>query len=367
MNTLYYFNPISVLRLSKEQDIANWGKMYNYINPNSSLVDRAEVFKQPVNVSLYHRCQIPPAQAQSLTYKDCCDLRAKQLWDKSNELQKSLGLMWSGGIDSTLMVVSFLENYPLPELKDKIKIITSEEAVIENREFYYNYILPNFELVNAEHLPWLYDGRYILVDGELNDQLFGPGMIRVYVLDHPDAFTRPISRDAIYNYINKKIGDTYISKILVDAVFESSEAYGFQLERDVDWFWWWNFCFKWQSTWFIKLTLCAPKLRYMLTEKFVEDYVPHFFDTPEFQLWSINNPQVRTLTKWTDHKWEAKIQIYNFDKNEEYLNTKVKRGSLKTIFNQRLLFEAIGTDFNIIEKINPTDWYVPDTKFSKGE
>jgi hypothetical protein len=136
-----------------------------------------------------------------------------------------------------------------------------------------------------------------------------------------------------------------------------------KLEKDIDWFWWWNFCFKWQSTWFIKLTLCAPKLRVNLTESYINDYTPHFFDSTQFQLWSINNPQVRILNKWTDHKYQAKLEIYNFDKNKNYLENKVKRGSLKTIFNQRLLFEGIDSDFNVINKINPDQWYTPNNIF----
>ena len=357
MTSLHYFNPISTIRLSNKPDVKSWSKIYKLINPNSSLIDRAETFKQPVTASLYSGCQLPPIQVQNLSYKDCCDIRVKELWNTSSRLGKPLGLMWSGGIDSTRMLVAFLENFSMAELKDRIKIITSEEAVIENSEFYWKYILPNFELVNAEHLPWLYDKSMILIDGEMNDQLFGPGMIRVYMLEHPDAFTRPLSRDILCKYVNKRLDDEHVSELLVDAILTSSESYGIKLEKDIDWFWWWNFCFKWQSTWFIKLTLCTPKLRVNLTEQYIKDYTPHFFDSIQFQLWSINNPQVRILKKWTDHKYQAKLEIYDFDKNKNYLETKVKRGSLKTIFNQRLLFEGIDSKFNIIEKIDPDLWY----------
>lgn len=365
MSSLFFANSISISRLSSRTDIANWNKIFKLVTANSSIVDRAGTFKQPVNIGLYSGCQLPVLQHQSLTYRDCCDLRTKELWNHSNALQKPLGLLWSGGIDSTLMIVNFLENYNLSEAKDKIKIITSEEAVIENTQFYRDHILPNFELVNAEKLPWLYDKECILVDGEMNDQLFGPGMIRTYMLKHPDAFTRPISKSNILNYVEHEIGDQFVAEILVDAVISSSETYGIRLEKDIDWFWWWNFCFKWQSTWFVKLTLCAPRFWHNINENFIKDYMFHYFDTFEFQLWCINNPEARVLKKWTDHKLLAKQEIFNFDKNEVYLNTKVKRGSLKTLFNQRILFEGIDNNFKIIEKINPEDWYIPGTLFNK--
>ena len=172
--------------------------------------------------------------------------------------------------------------------------------------------------------------------------------------------TTGFQAELTHEEIAKEMG---ISRAYVSHLEKSSESYGIRLEKDIDWFWWWNFCFKWQSTWFIKLTLCAPRLRANLTEDYIRDYTPHFFDSIQFQLWSINNPQVRVLKKWTEHKHQAKLEIYNFDKNKNYLETKVKRGSLKTIFNQRLLFEGIDSNFNIIDKITPDHWYNPDNIF----
>ena len=365
--TFYYsFRPGQTLLDSPTQDLKTWESIYKFISYGVSMVDRTGNFTQPIQTKLYAGCCLPSLTSQSLSYRDCCNSRAQEIWQKSIALQKPLGLMWSGGIDSTRLVVSFLQNFKLSELKDRTKIITSQDAVHENPEFFKKYILPNFEIVNSENIPYLFDGSMLLVTGELNDQLFGSDLLRNYLVYSPTEYKESFSKDNIFNYINRYIDNDFVANILTNDIANSATSYGIQLEKNADWFWWYNFCFKWQNVWMRLMYVVAPRFRLNFSEQFVKDNICHFYDTKDFQLWSINSPEHRQFNKWNDYKLEAKKQIFEFDKNQDYFQFKTKRGSLQTIYYQRLAAVAIDENFNIIDSNNFKDWYLSNNKFVKN-
>lgn len=363
MTKLLYYNPITAIRLASGVDGQNWKKIYNWINPGVELTDRTGLLRLPIDAVAYSGCQIPEVSATNYSYKDCCNRRAKELMDISERLQKPLGIMWSGGIDSTRVLVAFLENYPLSYLKERIKIIISEESVIENPEFYRNFVLPNFEFINSEYTPWLFDKELIIVTGELNDQLMGSDTMKAYRLHNADKFNAAFDQDHILGYVNTLIKDDKISKVLVDAVVNSSIKHGVPIEQNCDWFWWYNFCFKWQGIWFRLMVISAPKQWKNIDSSFPGTYLHHFFSTDYFQLWAINNRPYRTIGTWTDYKKVAKQDIFDFDGNEDYFNTKIKKGSLYTVFSQRTMVDAIDADWNLVPNLAEFNWYNADNDF----
>jgi PP-loop superfamily ATP-utilizing enzyme len=60
----------------------------------------------------------------------------------SNALNKKILLFYSGGIDSTFMVISFLKALSKQDVKDKLVIAMSLDAIHENPNFYHNIFLP---------------------------------------------------------------------------------------------------------------------------------------------------------------------------------------------------------------------------------
>jgi hypothetical protein len=358
MSSLYYFNPLTVIQKFHRKESFGWNKIYNLISQAVVMNDRTGLLKQPINIEIYPNCKLPELAFTDITYDMCADRRAKELYDLSVKLDKPLGIMWSGGIDSTMIMVSFLRNYSLSELKGRLKVITSTEAILENPNFYAKYILPNFDFINSEYVPWLFDGSVILVTGELNDQLFGSDMIKMYLAMHDaDTVNGPFNRDHIFKYVDSKIQDAKVSNIIVNAVIDASKKYGIELEKNNDFFWWYNFCFKWQCVNFRIHTLANPKFFPTITQEWSDNHVHHFYQTDSFQLWSINNPDVRYITDWKNYKQRAKESIYAFDKDEGYFINKIKRPSLQTVFHQRLVAEAITTDFELLDTFDPNDFY----------
>jgi hypothetical protein len=204
----------------------------------------------------------------------------------------------------------------------------------------------------------------LLISGEFNDQLFGSDLIRAYLTKQgTDEINGKFNKDQIFTYVNKKVNDSKVSNILIDNIINTSELKGIQLEKNNDFFWWYNFCFKWQAVHFRLYALTFPKFFDTVSEEFDRIYVHHFFQTDNFQLWSINNPQVRYITDWKNYKQLAKESIYAFDKNEKYYINKIKRPSLQTVFYHRPLVKAVTSDFKVIEDYNPHEFYNPDNMF----
>ena len=364
MKSLYYFNPITVRNTFFRKDALAWAKMYKFLGQAVGLNDRTGYFQQPLNLKVHPTCMMPDLKYSKTTYKECCDIRAKELYDFAGKTGKPLGIMWSGGIDSTNILVSFLRNYTVAELKDRIKIILSLDSAVEYPEFYQKYVLPNFEFVNSEYLPWLFDGSMTLVTGEFNDQLFGSDMIKVYLVkDGVGEINAQFDRNKIFNYANRRIQDADITNVLVDSVMESARLHGIEFEKNTDWFWWWNFCFKWQTVHFRTYALTMPKYIHTIDAEWESQNLIHFYETDEFQLWSMNTPEVRYITDWKNYKMQCKDVIYEFDKNEEYRLLKTKKPSLNNIFQQRLVSEAITSDFEILSSFDPNDYYNKDNFF----
>lgn len=364
MKSLYYFNPLKVRDTFFRKDAIAWAKMYRFLGHAVGLNDRTGYFQQPLKQKVHSACIMPDYRYSKITYQECCDNRAKELYEFAGKTGKPLGIMWSGGIDSTNILVAFLRNYTVVELRERIKVIMSLDSAIEYPEFYQKHVLPNFEFINAEYMPWLFDGSITLVSGEFNDQLFGSDMIKVFLVkDGAQEVNSNFSRDKIFSYANRSIRDENVTGVLVDSVIESARLHNIDIEKNSDWFWWWNFCYKWQTVHFRSYALAMPKHIPSINAEWESQNMLHFYETDDFQIWSMNNPQVRYITDWKNYKMECKDLIYEFDGNEDYWKNKTKKPSLNNIFQQRLVSEAVTSDFEILSEFDPNDFYNKENFF----
>lgn len=366
MSTLLLHSPLVAIRkMTGKPDIDNWAKTYRYLTPTWDLVDRTGQFKFPMKSSVHASCKLPTLTSKHLTYKECCDNRAKEIWDLSTRLNKPIALMWSGGIDSTRALVGFLENFPLAELRDRLHIVCSEYSAVENPVFYQKFVVPNFKLISSENLPWLLDGNMLIVTGELNDELIGTHTLKNYLGNNPDTYKEKFNKQKIFNFVNAKIKDDKVSDLFVNSVIDGATHYGITLEHEADWFWWWNFSFKWQLVFMRLLTIAMPKYWSSFNDEFIDTYIHHFYATEDFQLWAINTPETRVIRKWTEYKLQAKKEIFNFDGNLDYFENKTKRGSLITVFRHRDVAEAVDSNLILHQRLDPTIWYDPSNNFNK--
>ena len=74
--------------------------------------------------------------------------------------------------------------------------------------------------------------------------------------------------------------------------------------------------------------------------------IRHFFQTDDFQRWSIANPDLKIRDSLESYKWPAKEFIYKFTKDADYRDHKIKVGSLRVRIGSML---GIDNRYNIIK------------------
>ena len=137
-------------------------------------VDRSDVLKFPVKMkSLF---PLPKMRETKHCYEELCNERAKELIVRAERLDTSLYVFWSGGIDSTCVLVSLLK-YASSAQRERIVVLLTEGSITENPTFYCKYIRGRLRRESAVIFPYLIGTKNIIVTGEHNDQLFGSDII----------------------------------------------------------------------------------------------------------------------------------------------------------------------------------------------
>lgn len=349
-----------------------WAQIYNLIPLNAPMVDRCNYVKMPYDFKLYDKisaCTIPTDLSNfDLTYDQCSEKRVNYFVDLSKKIDKPITLLYSGGIDSTFVVMSFLKFLSPSEFKDRIRVAMSLDSIHENYNFYYDYIRPNATILSSEPIEKHFDKTTILVSGEHNDQLFGSDlMTKVFKhFNDWDEIAKPYNRKFLVDTFFSKFLDHDSSNIWFDIMdSQIKDAAPCEIETNFDFFWWYNFNYKWQSVYFRMLMGAPPNLRSHINDDFFENYYFHFFSSHDFQKWSMLNHHLKIKNNdWSTYKYECKKLIYEFNKDQEYLVNKFKMGSLFNLYLQKKMPMAFTSNYNFIDIDNIEEYYFPHNSFS---
>jgi hypothetical protein len=129
-------------------------------NPAYGLIDRTRTVKQPVNYHVPRPWSIPTKELS-------LDQAAEAIVNDVAAIGSMINIMWSGGIDSTLITTAFLKHH-----KDlsQLRILYSPWSTYEHPE-YLNFLkkFPAVELIDISGDIYLHtealDGVYVLGDG----------------------------------------------------------------------------------------------------------------------------------------------------------------------------------------------------------
>lgn len=260
----------------------------------------------------------------SYTFDQVTDLRATELLS----LPEEIFVMWSGGIDSTIVVVSLLRNWPRQDL-DRVTILCNTDSIRECPEF-FKIIAKNFRIETTH--PYLEDflKRGYVLTGEHGDQIFGSDM--------PLEMIKRIGEYTLWEPW-QKIGPAFFSRMSPSHGIATFNNYAqlvpeapFELVTVRDFFWWVNFTQKWQHI----------RYRLLMSDTWTDPkkYFPkvvHFFDSVEYQLWSIHNHDKKIKTTWASYKYAGKDYVVEYTKDAGF-HDKQKVISLQNIY--------VGTKFN---------------------
>src|ERR1700733_10926414 len=175
MEFIYYNSIIASHKrnwaLAGIEKFSSYFKIYNLgVVP----IDRTGTITFPIKTkSLF---PMPAYRTFTKTYEEVCNARAKELLERAEKLDVSLYSFWSGGMDSTTVLVSLLKNATASQ-KDRIVVLMSEESISENPNFYRDHVRGKLRRDSSAVFPYLMGGKHLVGNGYPNDQVVGSDLV----------------------------------------------------------------------------------------------------------------------------------------------------------------------------------------------
>jgi len=351
MKIIYYMPLFLKEQAQRESNkkLLDFCELFKIVSPNASLIDRSNALETPFETKILYGIPPKPEGPINLLYDEVCINRAKEILKES----KDIVIFYSGGLDSTVVVLSFwiaiqngIGNY------NQITIAASQHSIIENPKFWNKIILPYFKLTSANtaldniNNPNTTVDRYVM--GENADQLFGGGLLH-HVMDF---FDEEINEDNIEKmFIISKVNETakpYLHRVLRNLVENATVP----LNTMADLRWWLNFSCKWQSV--ALRTLCFTNFLDVITHDSELKIFDTFFNTPDFQILSLfgNMPKWGSPPSRYNHKLASRLFIEKYIDLGNYTTTKIKVPSLyRILVTGTYKYNALGIEDNRIYRI----------------
>ncbi len=358
VNDFLYFNQSVVAHprnfdLPGMEKFSTYFKLYN--NATIASVDRTGIIRTPIRMrSVYPMPRVIPIRT---TFEELCNERARELLQRAEKLGSTIHVFWSGGIDSTLILVSFLKTATKAQLKN-IVVLMTEDSIRENPNFYRDHVRGTLRVDSATMFPYLLGTHHILLGGEGNDQLFGSDMLLAFINAYgPSVIHAPYARDKIVEFYNNTTRDETRSIFYFELFEKLAKKAPVPIVSLQDYLWWINFSIKWQSVFMRVLSYPAQRQVDTVGRNYVGQRYDHFFHTEKFQLWSLNNLDKRIKDEWRTYKWVCKDIIYDYTKDADYRDNKTKRGSLYTLLLQRSPYCFIDSEYRMYDDALPREEY----------
>lgn len=371
-NSVYYFDrEFSTIypSIKHMDDVRLFAGLFYLYARNMSINDRTDTIKIPLKTTVLDNCRLPEFVEQDISFEKVSNDRARLLMDKAIASNRKIAIMWSGGVDSTLIATSLLKVCTKTELKKHCVVLLSHDSIIENPRFYDKHILPNFDLMPANNFAHIMgNDKYLYVTGEGNDQLFASlFVIEAYKIFWGGKFTPydPISDDNMVPFIQHRTKFNEADSIKLYAVLKKlCGASPVKIETPYQFFWWCNFALKWQNVYVRSMLFSHPINRDGIK---MEDNYTTFFHNDDFQLWTMN-----TIHKFgkiakddTNHSYKevCKEIIFEFDGNSDYRQNKNKYGSFGKVIMSKHASNFVTEDMKFHNNIDFSEAYNPVNDF----
>jgi hypothetical protein len=322
-----YYNPLRLYSDFKGQ-LDSFKQVQGLFNPAISIFDRTGTVLCPLK--LVNQYPIPTGNARS--FEVICEERIKELLSFPGEI----GILFSGGIDSTLVSVLLFQHMK-PEDRERITFFYNEASIIENKLFFDRFIKNQFKSGSSwDFDKWITEDKIVLT-GECADNLFGSLTVKFLMqrLDDPKLLHKSY-KPFVEKLWREKLGDDF--NTIYSQFLQLADVCPTPIKTMHDWFWWLNFTMKWQAV--------VYRIYSHTDLSLSKNKIVHFFNTDEFQLWSLQNPDLKVKDDWYSYKWLMKDMIYQYDHNEDYKKNKVKFPSLPSMVRFKKVIDYIGDDFS---------------------
>jgi hypothetical protein len=291
--------------------------------------DRSGTIPHYLNVDAT-KSPIPTSTNFNLSFSEVVEKRAKELL----ALGKPINVSWSGGLDSTFILFTL---YHYANDKSQIKVYGTYSSILESGSIFDKYIKNKFRYDIHVNTP--YESNYQNIGDEIvvtgspgNDIFYKPiGSINQAPINRYDAwmvFKNPIV-SPVYHYADQpyeQVLSYYNLEFLEEFIKKSPR----KIETLQDLRWWVCFCFNWYTT----LNNCSIGVSQSTAKK-----INCFYDTVDFQLWSIYNKDPTTkVGDYSDERWQLREMIAEYTGDSVYPTKKADFTSVLSTFGNKWLF-----------------------------
>lgn len=362
MTALLYYSAPYVTRGNPEfPGMSRFEKYFRIYNYGVAPVDRTGTIKLPIHTKVLF--PMPAYRRFSTSFEDVCNARARQILVRSEETGLPIFIFWSGGIDSTLALISLLK-MSSDEQKKRLTVLLSEESIEENPRFFEEHIRGRLTYTPGTMFSYMIGLPRLLINGEHNDQIFGSDIMESVIKRFgPAIINAPLDLNVIRTFFSEKLGDEKDAEFFVRLFDRLAHAAPVPIDTTHNFFWWINFSMKWQTVSMRSLAYAAKRNFPLVTAEYIERHYIPFYNTDEFQLWSMNNPDKKIKDSWRTYKWAAKEVIYEYTKDADYRDNKIKRGSLTFLIFQQRPVHFIDESYRFLDHIPPVEYCVAQNDF----
>ena len=296
-------------------------------------------FENPFASSVSPAYAPPPLVFSSTKMIDVADRRAMEIIKNAKDTGRNIGIMWSGGIDSTVVLVAILKNISEAD-HELLTVYLSTQSILDNPDFYFKFLSSNKKIKIESSTSLRIDNSFldknIILTGDPGDGVFGPSTAMytnfIETKTHLESWKNhyKMLAQTFEPTIEKHmtlapgIGEWFM-KIMSQSLAESGLSD--HVSSVADFYWWTYFNFKWAA-------LCTYPLHNSIlgrhhegitrdNDKFFAENI--FYHSTEWQIWTYSNlKKLIGLDVFKTHKLEAREYICEFDKNTEYFARKRK-------------------------------------------
>lgn len=324
-------------------------------------IDRTGTIRTPVKTRALF--PIPAFEPFAKTFEQICDERALEILARARTLDCRIYAMWSGGIDSTLLLLSLLKHASGRD-RERITVLMSRDSITENPRFYREHVRGQLALGLSSDIPWLLGGPDIIVSGEHNDQLFGADLMGPIIFKHgPSVIRAPFDPEMFAeNFANVAV-PLEMTRWYMQLLSRMRAVSPIPIETNYDFAWWINFTLKWQTVYMRLIMFVEPSRAHLVTEEWMRSRYMPFYNTEDFQRWSLHNNDKKIKDSWPTYKWPCKDIIYDYTKDAEYRDRKTKVGSLSSFLVGHDSLRVIDDSFRFHAEVPMEEIYEPENDF----
>ena len=327
MNLVYY-HPIA---LTKKHPF------HKCINPLISVLDRTE--NQWPDFSYKNLFPMPQLFAKK-DFIEICYHRIRDIVKNSD----SITLLWSGGIDSTFILCLLIDMGIADQLvkENKFRIGLNADSIKENPRLYSSIIKEKYINIVVQSDQVLNNPSKFgtILTGEMADNLVGSLTMKSCV-DYYNDFSvvhEPWEKRGVDWFVRNLSNEE--SKIVREFLENIVYCSPVEIISSHELFWYLNFNLKWQAVNFRIVSHCQDQK----TGNELISRLVHFFNTIDFQEWSMADGHYFTGSSWSEYKMPMKKYIFNVTKDEDYFKYKTKHPSLPSLLRFKNTFDFIYKD-----------------------